>query len=123
MIHNAIARHGSFNLIHLATLFKVDVFIPGPRPFDRLQLERRIETTLSDEPGPATYFLSAEDVVLAKLDWFNLGGRVSDRQWRDVLGVLAAQRGTLDIAYLRDTAAALDVHELLEKAVLESQPV
>jgi hypothetical protein len=120
MIRDAIMRRGSFNLIHLPTLFKVDVFIPGARPFDRLQLERRIGIDLAAETGQVTYFLSAEDVVLAKLDWFNLGGRVSDRQWQDILGVLAAQKDTLDIGYLRDNATALDIDYLLEKALLES---
>ena len=41
MIRVAIERHSSFNLIHYETSFKVDVFIPKPRPFDQMQLERR----------------------------------------------------------------------------------
>jgi hypothetical protein len=120
MIHEAILHRGRFNLIHLPTLFKVDVFIPGARPFDRLQLERRVGIELSEAIGQKTYFLSAEDVVLAKLDWFNLGGQVSDRQWQDILGVLSAQKATLDLSYLRANALALDINDLLEKALLKS---
>jgi len=56
--------------------------------------------------------LSAEDVVLAKPDWFRLGGEVSDRQWRDILGVLKTQQSALDIDYLRQWAQTLDVADL-----------
>lgn len=118
-IRQAVGRRGSFNLIHLPTLFKVDVFVAGARPFDSRQLQRRVQRTLSDEGQGDVYLLSAEDVVLAKLDWFRLGGGVSDRQWQDILGVLAAQRGRLDDDYLRDSAAELGVIDLLERAFAE----
>ncbi len=34
MIRDAIDRESSFNLIHLATMFKVDIFVPQSRPFE-----------------------------------------------------------------------------------------
>ena len=40
-IRHAIRMRGTFNVIHLATMFKVDIFIPKGRPFDRQQLDRR----------------------------------------------------------------------------------
>jgi len=58
--------------------------------------------------------------VLAKLDWYEEGGRVSDRQWRDVLGVLKLQRSSLDLAYMRKWADELRVRDLLEKAFVAS---
>jgi hypothetical protein len=60
---------------------------------------------------------TAEDTVLRKLQWYRRGGEVSDRQWRDVLGVLAASRGSLDRDHLRRWAADLGVADLLERAV------
>lgn len=119
MIHSAIEHRSSFNIIHLETMFKVDIFIPKQRPFDHNQLARRQETALGEEQAKF-YILTPEDTILAKLDWYCLGGEVSDRQWRDILGVLIIQRGRLDLAYLRQSALQLGVADLLEKAMDEA---
>lgn len=121
MIRGAIQRRSSFNLIHLQTMFKVDVFIRKERPFDRAQFKRRIEQILVADPEQKAFMCSAEDIVLAKLEWYRLGNEISDRQWRDILGVLKVQAGTLDIDYLRKWAAELNVADLLERALKESE--
>jgi hypothetical protein len=121
MIRQAIERNASFNLIHLETMFKVDVFIPKARPFDEQQLSRRLERVIDKESGRKAYFASAEDTILAKLEWFRMGGEVSERQWRDIQGVIQLQKGNLDMAYLRKWAAALQVSDLLEKAIREAE--
>ena len=56
----------------------------------------------------------SEDVILAKLKWFRLGGEISDRQWRDIAGVFAVN-ADLDIEYLRVWAGRLRVDDLLVK--------
>jgi hypothetical protein len=61
----------------------------------------------------------AEDTILAKLDWYRMGGEVSDRQWRDILGVLKTREGELDLDYLRTWAIDLKVADLLERALAE----
>lgn len=100
-IRQAIRQRGSFNLIHLATLFKVDIFIPQERAYDRRQLERRVAQAVSADEHERFWVLTAEDVVLTKLDWFRRGGEVSERQWRDVLGVIKTQGRALDIPYMK----------------------
>jgi hypothetical protein len=120
MMRDAVRRRGSFNVIHLDTMFKVDVFVARPRAFDRSQLARRQLHLLSEDPQCHAYVTSAEDIVLSKLEWYRLGGHVSDRQWRDVLGVLKVQGARLDRDYLRRMAATLDVTDLLERAIDEA---
>ncbi len=91
MMNEAIRRQGAFNLIHYDTAFKIDVFVARSRAFDRAQLARRQLYQLSLDPERRAYVASAEDVVLSKLEWYRAGGEISDRQWRDVMGVLHVQ--------------------------------
>jgi hypothetical protein len=119
-IQDAIQRRSSFNLIHLATMFRVDVFVPAHTAFSRTQFSRRVPRVLSTDPERSAYFASPEDIVLAKLDWYRLGGQVSDRQWRDVVGVLAVQADWLDMEYMRCWATNLGLAEMLEKVLDEA---
>jgi hypothetical protein len=119
-IREAIDRRGHFNVIQLETMFKVDVFIPKDRAFDHAQLERRALQIISVEPKVSAYFCTAEDTVLAKLDWYKRGGMVSERQWLDVLGVIRVQGDSLDRDYLCRMAGTLGVFELLETALDEA---
>lgn len=121
MIRDAIIHHGSFNLIHLSTMFKVDIFIRKERPFDRVQFQRRVEQLFTTYPEQKAFMTTAEDIVLAKLEWYRLGNEVSDRQWRDILGVLKVQAGRLDLDYLHKWSIELNVADLLQRALKESE--
>lgn len=118
-IRDAINRRSSFNAIHQETMFKVDVFIPKGRRFDETQFARRVEKVIANDPQYLAWLVSAEDVILSKLDWFRQGSEVSERQWRDVMGVLKTQKDRLDLTYLREAAHELGIGRLLERALEE----
>jgi hypothetical protein len=120
MMRDAIEQHRCFNLIHYETAFKVDIFIRRPRGFDQMQLERRVLAVIATDPERSIYVVSPEDIVLAKLEWYRLGEEVSDRQWRDILGVLKTRAGELELAYLQKWAGELHVGDLLERALREA---
>jgi len=80
MIIEAITRRACFNVIHLATMLKVDVFVLKGRAYDRQAFKRRYADTLVEEAGAREFYLaSPEDTVLNKLEWYRLGGDISER--------------------------------------------
>ncbi len=115
----AIAHRSSWNLFHLPSALKVDLFITKSGPFDRSELERRRRIEVL--PGVSLFIKSPEDSVLRKLHWFRQGGEQSDRQWRDVVEVLRVSADAIDPAYLREWAVHLGVNDLLEKAQLKAR--
>ena len=121
MIDDAIVRKSSFNLIHLLTMLKVDVFITPDTPYARQAFERTRTDTLDDESSREFAVASPEDVILNKLDWYRKGEEISDRQWMDVVGVLRVMGRDLDMAYLQRWAAELDLADLLRRAIDESE--
>lgn len=120
MMRDAIERHSSFNLIHYETAFKVDIFIQKSRAFDQMQLERRRTSVIATDPEERIYITSPEDTILAKLEWYRMGGEASDRQWRDIMGILKTRAGELDLDYLHKWAMELKVSDLLERILKES---
>lgn len=118
-IRRAIEAGRSFNVIHLGTMLKFDVFVPRKRAFVAREIDRGQPSSLGGVLDPPVLVASPEDTVVAKLRWFRRGGEVSEQQWRDVLGVLRVQRGRLDSAYLAKTADEERVLDLLEKALAQ----
>jgi len=119
-IREAVLHQRSFNVIHLETMFKVDVFVVKKRPFHHSQMERRMAQVIATDPDRTAYVATAEDTILAKLEWYRMSGDVSEQQWRDVLGVMKVQADRLDLAYLRQWAAQLNISDLLERAIKEA---
>ena len=120
-MEEALKSHGSFNVIHFETAFKIDLFVSRPREFERRLLERRHLLRLSDESSRDVSVVSPEDIILLKLDWFRQTGCTSERQWNDVLGVLAVQGDALDFDYLTDSARELGLEELFNRARAEAE--
>jgi len=115
----AAREHRSFNVIDQRSFIKVDVFVPGRGPLGDAQLARAIRLEILPG-GPPLPLLGPEDVVLQKLQWYRLGGEISDRQWRDILAVLRAAAGDLDHGYLDEVSVATGLAALLARARREA---
>ncbi len=120
MVKDAIRRRSSFNILHLATMFKVDVFVTAADELLSIELSRKRRVRVLEEPQSDLFVASPEDMVLQKLMWYRDGGGVSDRQWGDVLGVIKTQGNRLDLAYLHLWAGRKGIGELLERALAET---
>jgi hypothetical protein len=117
---NSIQRGRPFNVIHMPTVLKFDMFPSSAFPLGSEELDRAIsleDTGLSK--GPA-WFVTPEDILLAKLYWFKLGGDVSEVQWRDVLGIVRGCSASLDRVYLERAASQLEVRDLLHRSLSEA---
>ncbi|HTN99044.1 MAG TPA: hypothetical protein VL068_00090 [Microthrixaceae bacterium] len=112
----AIDAQESFNVLAIEQGLKADLFVLGDGVLDTRQIERRV---LIPMPGSDTglWVTSAEDQILRKLDWFRKGGSISDRQWRDILGLLLVGGDALDLGYLQTTASKVDLSDLLSKVL------
>jgi hypothetical protein len=119
-MRRAISLRRMFNLIHLDTMFKVDIYVPKDDEFGRQQFKRAVRETLLPGEAGDVYITAPEDTILAKLQRHRRGGEVSERQLSDVLGVLKVQRERLDLEYLREWAGRLEVSDLLERLLGEA---
>jgi hypothetical protein len=119
-IRRAIREKSSANLLHLATSIKVDLFVKGGSPIDEEQMDRRRRLKVAADPDRYLFVYTPEDILLQKLRWYRMGSEVSDRQWRDVLGIIMVQGTALDLAYLHRAAEVLKVSDLLERTLEEA---
>ncbi len=118
LVHRAVRELTSVNVIDTLTALKVDFFIAGGTPLDGRGLDRRVATVSAGIARPL-YVHSPEDVLLQKLRWYRKGGETSDRQWRDVMGIVRVQGPRLDRAYLADGAEVLGVTDLLTRVLAQ----
>jgi len=118
LIRRAVQERSSANVIDTLTSLKVDLFMAGGTPLDRDALDRRVATVSADVARPL-FVHTPEDVLLQKLRWYRKGGEVSDRQWRDVIGIVRVQGARLDRSYLTYGAALLGVTDLLERVLAQ----
>ena len=116
----AVRNRSCFNLLHLATSFKIDIFVSRDREFDRSVQARATTDVLGggDDAIPAR-IVSAEDIILIKLEWYRLGDETSERQWNDVTLVAKLQGDRLDWTHLRHWAEKLAVADLLDRLKLD----
>jgi len=91
----ALKRESLFNIIDLKTSWKIDMIIRKSRAFSQEEFGRR---RLSNLEGMSLYVASAEDIILAKLEWARLGK--SNRQIEDAAGILKMRIDFLDRSYV-----------------------
>ena len=119
-LRRAVRERTSANLIHQDTQLKVDLFVAGGTPLDAQQLLRRQEVDVG--AGRMLWVHPPEDILLQKLHWFQKGGEISDRQWRDILAIIRTQGTRLDREYVTRFAPLLGVGGLLARALQEAVP-
>jgi hypothetical protein len=119
-IREAVTRRSSFNVIHLRTLFKVDIFVAGDDLSTRRELQRRQVYTLDIDPPEDIIVASPEDIIVQKLHWYRLGDHISERQWLDALNILEVRGNELDHEYMRDLATHMGVSDLLQRILTQA---
>jgi len=112
----AALREGSaFNALHEATGFKVDFWMLKGGEYDRSAFERRVRVNLL---GAEMFLPAPEDVIIAKLEWYRLSD--VDKHYFDAQGVVAVQKGNLDIAYIARWCKAKALSSLWHRIEHES---
>jgi hypothetical protein len=103
-----LVERGQFNIIHVASGVKIDVFIGKETDYDQARFDRRQKLPLV--PGREAYFARPEDVILYKLLYFREGG--SERHLRDTAGILAVSGSDVDLDYVGRWASRLGLTEV-----------
>jgi hypothetical protein len=103
-IREAHASRGMFKAIDPDSGWKVDLIVRKDRPFSRAEFEARHEIEFL---GLDLSIASAEDLIVAKLEWARLGS--SERQLRDVAEIIAVQGRALDVERIEKWTASLEL--------------
>jgi hypothetical protein len=115
-MREALRTRSPFNILHTTTAYKLDIFIRKDDPFEQTAFARRGPYPMADAPNEPVQVHSPEDIILFKLRWYQIGGEVSEQQWRDVMAVMKTQGDRLDALYLDHWAAEIGVKDLLDRA-------
>lgn len=118
---DAVRNRSYFNLIHLATSLKIDLFVSRDREFDRSVQGRAATDMLGDKDPVCARVATAEDIILLKLEWYRLGNESSERQWDDLVQVAKLQAVRLDQAYLQRWAQLMGVADLLARLMIQTE--
>ena len=118
-VFDAVRRKSCFNLIHMPTSFKVDVFVSRGRPFDLDAMRRASSQRLGEVHTVDVPIASAEDSIISKLEWYRLTNETSDRQWDDVSRLIQLLGDATDLDYLKHAAESVGVLDLLNKLLTQ----
>lgn len=118
-IDEAVLRRSVFNVIQTTSGDKVDFWPLTDEAFDRERFARR---RVVEALGLRLWVSAPEDTILMKLRWSKASGG-SEKQFVDALRVYEVQAGDLDLHYLREWAARLDVADLLAELLRQAEPL
>lgn len=104
---DAMRRRSMFNVVDQVSGWKIDLIVRKNRAFSREEFARRMPLSLLGIP---VYAASPEDTILAKLEWSTQSGG-SERQRRDVAGILATMGEQLDRGYIERWVRELGLEE------------
>jgi len=110
-IREEVKRSGMFNLIHNKYIVKIDFIIQKNDEFSHAAFERRLKI---DIDGVKIYISSAEDLILAKLNWAK--DSMSEMQLRDVANIKNFAKD-IDYSYIDNWVKKLGLQEIYKKAV------
>lgn len=107
----ALRRRGQFNVVFFDVGWKVDLILRKDRPFSEREFARREPAEIAGVP---VFVATAEDTIVAKLEWAQAGE--SERQLRDVVGILQMRAGELDLDYVQHWVDELGLGDVWERA-------
>ncbi len=107
-------KRGHFNLIHLESGYKADVYLHTDDALDAWALQNRRAIDLTD--GEKLYLMPPECVIIHKLEFFREGG--SEKHLRDIRGMLAVTE--VDLAIMQREIARRDLTEAWQRCQVES---
>lgn len=112
--------HGHFNLIHIDTALKADIYLLGEDPLHHWALARRRKVQVN---GEAVYVAPPEYVILRKLEYFRSGR--SDKHVRDIVAIMRTFGAELDLQVLRAEVERLALAaewQVVDRALAEAPP-
>jgi hypothetical protein len=109
-VREAVRQRHQFNIIHPSSGLKIDVILLPDNESARSQWQRSVRLCIAS--GVEANFISPEDVILRKMEYYQEGG--SEKHLRDIAGVLKIQGEQIDRRYLDDWSARLGLAEIWE---------
>jgi hypothetical protein len=109
-------RQGQFNVVELESGWKTDLILCKDRPFSRSEFQRRERGVVF---GTEVFVATAEDTILAKLEWALQGE--SERQLRDVVGILEMSGSSIDRSYIESWTHELGIEALWQRVQSETR--
>lgn len=108
-MREAVQHQGMFNVIHNASLIKIDLIVRKNETYRKTEFARRRHVALGENK---VCIVSIEDLILSKLSWAQ--DTPSDRQLDDVRNLLQ-NKSAIEFPYLEQWIKTLNLATIYEK--------